>query len=800
MVLIGKRHWLRHDARPATAGQKLLALVGLTLSVAGILALAVAPILRGDSGTTALVVGLLATAVGLGMYWMAGNMVKPAHSGSMAAHFIVRALTLVVLLIGVNILLKRYDRWRYDATQGQVSSLSPDTKKLLREIAKNQKRPVNIEAFISTPVPEEYVETRYSLVSTLKELERQSGGKVRVTLHQNIELFSDEAAQADQRFGIQRQRINTQARGALKEEEFIMGVAFTCGLEKVVLPSFKLGMPVEYELIRSVATVAGDQRKRLGVVNTEAQMMGGFSMAGMQPRQIPKQLILDELEKQYKVDQVDPANPIDLGRYDVLLIVQPSSLGPPQLANVVEAIKQGQPAVVFEDPHPIVMPQTVGTAAPNPSQGGMFGMGGQSAPKGDIRALWNALEIQVTGDEGELRQPPDEVVWQKYNPYPRFAGRLEPELVFIRDDMPDTKEPFNREVPAVSHFEEVLFPTPTGVTQKLGAKLKMTDLVSTSDDRAGTIEAMKFQTTDPSQLDRERGNPTKRSYTLAAWIRGEPSTPEKPATSGGGAEGEGQSAAVPPAKADAKEAKKDAKPGDSKAADGKATETAKAEEKKREINVIYVGDIDCLSSEFVRMRNEPNNLMAKFRFDNVPFVLNLIDAVAGEDRYFEIRKRKPKHSTLRMIEIKAANARAAEQDKILEARKQFTQEEQNAEADAHKVYADLKKLVQDLQDKNARGVEIDRAELEAKLAQLRIQESYINRQLAVTKQRLERARDAELAKVERERDQEIQRIQNDYKIQATVLPPILPLLAGVIVWAYRRIREREGVSRTRMRS
>ena len=67
-------------------------------------------------------------------------------------------------------------------------------------------------------------------------------------------------------------------------------------------------------------------------------------------------------------------------------------------------------------------------------------------------------------------------------------------------------------------------------------------------------------------------------------------------------------------------------------------------------------------------------------------------------------------------------------------------EEQKAEAEAQKVYADLKKLVSDLQERQRLGEEIDRAELEAKLAQLRIQESYINRQLAVTKQRLERAR------------------------------------------------------------
>src|SRR6478736_9065298 len=355
MVLIGKRHWLRHDASPVPVARKAQALAGLIIAIPSLIALALAPILVAEKGMVALLVGIFGTVAGLGLYWSAGAMANPPHTGSMAAHFTLRTMTLVVVLVSLNLLLKRYDA-RYDMTRGQVSSLSRDTKALLKEVAAKQKRPVYVDAYISANLPEEYVKTRYSLVSMLKELGVQSAGNVNVRLHDNLELFSEAAHQAEQRFNIQKQRIQTQARGAVKGEEFIMGVAFTCGLEKVVLPSFKLGMPVEYELIRSIVTVAGEQRKKLGVVKTDAEMMGGFSFAGMQPRQIPKQLILEDLERQYKVEEVDPANPIELGRYDVLLIVQPSSLGPPQLANVVDIVKKGQASVIFEDPYPVVVP------------------------------------------------------------------------------------------------------------------------------------------------------------------------------------------------------------------------------------------------------------------------------------------------------------------------------------------------------------------------------------------------------------------------------------------------------------
>jgi ABC-2 type transport system permease protein len=796
MVLIGKRHWLRHDATQTNTTTKSLGLLGLLLAVAGMITLAISPALAPEYGVVAILLGLAGTAIGAGMYWSASAKSNPPHSGSMAAHFTARSLALIALLIGLNTLLKRYD-FRYDATQGQVSSLSPDTKKILRDIAANNKRPIMVDAYISAFVPEEYVKTRYSLVSMVKELERQSRGRVSVRLHDNLELFSEEAAQAEQRFGIQKQTITSQARGALKEEEFIMGVAFTCGLEKVVLPSFKLGMPVEYELIRSIATVAGEQRKKLGVVNTDAQMMGGFSFAGMQPRQIPKQQILEELERQYKVEEVDPANPIEPGRYDVLLIVQPSSLGPPQLANVVDVIKKGQPTVIFEDPFPLVMGQTVGTSEEKPPQGGgMFGMGGgQPQPKGDIRALWNALEIQVTGDEGDRGPPPGQVVWQIFNPYPRFQGRgLGHELVFIRDDMPDNNQPFNAQEPVVSHFEEVLFPYPTGISQKIGAKLKYSELVSTSEDRSGTIDVIELRSSqlDPATLDEKRGKPTKRSYTLAAWIRGDAPAAATP-TADEKAKTEDK----------AKEEKADEKAKNENAKDDKAKteEKGKAEPAKPQgINVIYVADIDVLSSEFVRMRNEPNMLVAKFRFDNVPFVCNVIDAVAGENRFLDIRKRKPRHSTLRMVEIRAAAARGEEQGEIAKSKKRYDDAVKKADDDAAKIYAELQKVVDDLKAKQGRGDEVDPGEVQAKMAQLAIQKTLAERRAQVEKEKLRRERDHELARIERIRDQDIQTIQDDYKIRATAIPPIPPLLIGLLVWTRRRIREREGISRTRMRT
>ena len=45
----------------------------------------------------------------------------------------------------------------------------------------------------------------------------------------------------------------------------------------------------------------------------------------------------------------------------------------------------------------------------------------------------------------------------------------------------------------------------------------------------------------------------------------------------------------------------------------------------------------------------------------------------------------------------------------------------------------------------------------------------------------------------------MQRIQNTFKAWALLLPLVPPLLLGLVVFARRRVKEREGISKERMR-
>ena len=203
-----------------------------------------------------------------------------------------------------------------------------------------------MEAFISNQVPEKYIKTRYDLISLLKEFD--SHDKIFLTLHDNLESYDSVVANADDNHGISL--INVTGENA--SQPIIMGAVFRSGLEKVVVPFFDYGIPVEYELARSIATVAKGTRKTIGVIDSDANIMGGYSFASGRPTRVPQQGFITELQKQYRVVNVDSEQEISTTEYDLLFIAQPSSLEDVKLTNILRALQAGVPAVSLEDPRP----------------------------------------------------------------------------------------------------------------------------------------------------------------------------------------------------------------------------------------------------------------------------------------------------------------------------------------------------------------------------------------------------------------------------------------------------------------
>jgi ABC-2 type transport system permease protein len=137
-------------------------------------------------------------------------------------------------------------------------------------------------------------------------------------------------------------------------------------------------------------------------------------------------------------------------------------------------------------------------------------------------------------------------------------------------------------------------------------------------------------------------------------------------------------------------------------------------------------------------------------------------------------------------------------DKRREFQKSYDDAIQEAEAENTKNIQRFEERVKKLQQEGA----IDRskfAELQEAMTQMEIERQKLQRKLGVKKEQLERVRDSQIQASQRDADLQILKIQNRYKMFAIFLPPIPPLLVGIGVFVSRRLREREGIPKSRLK-
>ncbi len=424
-----------------------------------------------------------------------------------------------------------------------------------------------------------------------------------------------------------------------------------------------------------------------------------------------------------------------------------------------------------------------------------MGMQSPPEPKGDIAGLFSMLGIEMVGDQ-QFGQFSASVVWQDYNPYPEAKGfrQITPEWVFVTPDLPDADEPLNQQHPVTSGLNQLLFLFPGAIRPRSGAGPEFTPLVRTSRN-AGTIgwqdltgqqnplaTAMKRKkATEPLILAAEIRSARQAASAKPARLTDQP--PGDQASQPEGEQGNEQASATD-------------------SADG--SQDGSQEANAPTLNVIFVTDIDLLHSEFLRVRAQPSMGDIEWKFDNVTFVLNIVDYLAGDDRFLEVRKKQTRHSTLKLVEKSTADARAQAETEIEKFRSDYERAEAEARARQDKALKELQAKIDELQQKaresgqQASARELQRA-LQAALQQMAMKEQVEQRKLDATIDRLTRERDRKLQRIERDLDRQIQEVQNRYKLLALLLPMLPPLVIGLVIYVRRRRREREGVSAQRRR-
>ncbi len=690
-------------------------------------------------------------------------------SGSMALQYAVRAVC--VLIVGAS-LLKIF--WHYpvraDLSSEGLFSLSSATRDTLRELKNGNK--ITIQSFVSPEVPADYVETRRQLLGLLKQYQLASGGAVEWK-NNDVEPFS-EAAEEARALGIEPMRV-VDARGSRQQlVEFFLGVFIQSSGksgDELVIPQFGKGLPIEYELTRSLRTVSQSSRLKVGVLLTDARPMSEGEGGG-------EWEIIKELKKQYEVIAVNPSQKIlvddasdkpadgeskdepakegdakaedakkdeekkdDADKkekkqsFDVLVAIMPSSLNDSQMANFVEWVKAGKPTLIFDDPAPVAVPPNGLAGAPrqpkpSPGGGGMFGGGPppeQKADGGELSTLMTVLGARW--NYGRIVSDPN-------NPHAQFR-HLDPEYVFV-SRTGDGPSPFGGDSKISRNLQDVVLLYPGTIEDKEARKeQKFIPLLRTS-RQAGFLEwedftESSFNPFNPGasvqlkQVINRRKIRSRDSEVLAAYIRNE--------------------------------------------------------SKETPLNVVFCADADMVTDMFFRIRSEG---ALDVEFDNVTFVLNAVDALAGDETFIDLRSRRETLRTLKFVE---------EQTKALREQLSTVEKEGQEQLDLQ-----LKAAEDELRAEIKKVEENQELDSRSKAVQLKQKEQQLNRKLEVQREELERQLNSKVRKAELEMNREIKRVEGKVFYAACLLPAILPVCFGMLFLGLRNLAEQQNINPNRRRN
>lgn len=823
-------------------------------------------------------------------HWSGGRQAK------MGTQYLVRVAALAATLVSFNVMLQRGNAYvpeGLDLTAEKVHTLSPVTRDVIQNVV-DKEEGVTIQAFLSPEVPDEFVPVRKELVNLLRQYDRLGGRYLTVRL---VDVTHASDAETDARArGVEPIKHNLQDReGRQVRQDVYLGVVVEGKDRRVVIPHFRNRMQLEYELTRSLGTVMATKQLRVGILRTDARVLG-----------MGKKWYFDrfvqELRKQYELVDVTYADlnewaaespdggktdtsrskdssmktskgPKNGGgkdttretskRPDVLIVVQATSLPQPAMDDLVQYLQRGNPALIFDDPLPfyLVYDQT---------QFNEFFRGPYSElldaprlPRAQPRSRW-AIElipksaIQKFNDWARkerrnrmLRSPQQwdaflkegfdkfypeatpqvygqfpirkadngtaatlmralgltwengRVVTDKFNPHPGFAAAIPQKVVENRgptwpvSDYGQKENAFlflaraggNRHALNAGHsvtkdLQEMMAIYAGSISRRQDAKTKVVPLLQTSADarfvdwedlvvkrtrsvakidsvsgtivgtEERTVESKLTNTFSPGQSLNSQLFPPHAQYVLA-------DEPRRVS-----ADGIQTIAAI-------------ITPGEQSEEEAKKPRTGKSSPKGAgKIKAVFVADVDMISDVFFRQQEALG-----LPLDNVNFVENAIEVLAGDERYVELRSRRPEPRSLTTIQRAVDEFR----QERLQAEQKVKQETEEKTAAAQKRFDEKMKKIRESKDLNV----LQKDQLQA--FALRTEQERLEREKKRLKEDLKRR----TRKLENEEDRQIRNYQNHVRAVTVAFTPVPALLLGLVVFVGRWINERRIVTPAR---
>jgi ABC-2 type transport system permease protein len=602
--------------------------------------------------------------------------------------------------------------------------------------------------------------------------------------------------------GIEPKVDRSEVGGRTVEQKVVLGAYVSSSAGDVTLSQIDRQTALEYELSRAIAATTDKERQiSLGIVETDT-FFGGPEIDG---RRI-NWAYADSLKKlgaTFKVTHIrqselplyvgpDPAQaPADPATNttppgeqkpaktapDVLLVPDPSSLNDSAADSLVTYMRAGHPCILLVDPLPFYWtyqhptnvavlnaPKMPRVSPQNPYSQVLASVFEPKVDGGSAARVMAALGIQW--DHGQI-------VWNQANPHPNFPGKWPEylgnswpqyygpyEVAFNFVTPTDREELLSRTSPIVQGINELLFFYP-GTIKKVAEpkddavkQLEFIPLVSLG-KQSGVIDWSEITFTPKQAQTRINPNTRRREVeevSASSQITMEDlivirTNPKRPL-----------------------DADEHVIAAHIRTPSNDAPADADASKQQQGLNVVVIADLDFVSDLY----GEQEQALGQ-SLDNLKFVQNAIEVLAGETGFAKLRNRRPKSRTLTSVEQRI-NAfrqdRAKKQSEIEERiKKQLDEEQQTLDKATAKIQEDeslsfLQKLQQSSQEASEAQARFDR------------QQERLNKELQ---------REIDAAKAIEQR--QISALETNIRYLAIFLAPLPALLLGISVLTIRKMNE-----------
>jgi len=298
-----------------------------------------------------------------------------------------------LILVAVNFLSSQL-RTRVDLTQGHLYTLTPGTRAVLEKL----EAPVKLRFYYTQNSEDVPVVTKaYArrVEDLLAEYQQVARGKLIIEkLDPQPDSDAEDSAALD--------GIEAQSAGA---DKFYLGLSISFLDQKLAIPVLAADRErlLEYDITRAIARTAAKDKPVIGVMSSLPVMGGGqFNpMSGQMPT--PPWVVINELERDFKLKKVSEVTDSIDADIKVLLVIHPREISDGGQYAIDQFLLRGGKVIAFVDPFAFF-----------DQQGGQMGMGQNKSSNLDkLIKAWGltydagkvVLDMKYSTGEGDKKWP-----------------------------------------------------------------------------------------------------------------------------------------------------------------------------------------------------------------------------------------------------------------------------------------------------------------------------------------------------------------------------------------------------------